>query len=79
MKCLKHGADQDPQRSRQDRVSERQPETRTDEADGDGKEVEITQEPKGALVDDPSMTLVLGYEADGTVFDRHTESPADRR
>jgi hypothetical protein len=39
--------------------------------------MEITQEPESPLIDDSAMPLVLWYEADGTLFNCHTDSPAD--
>ena len=57
MKRLERRTDHDSQRSRQRRLAQRQPETRSDKANRNGKEVEITEKPEGALILDTAVTL----------------------
>ncbi len=71
MKRLKRGADDDPQRARQRGGPERQAQARTHKADGNGKEMEIAQEPERPLVLHTAMALVLRDEVDGVQLDSH--------
>ena len=74
MERLERRADHDAKGPGEHGVPERQPEAWTDETDGDGEEMKIAQEPKGALITDAAMSLVFRYEGDGTLFDRHAIS-----
>src|SRR5450631_1366202 len=62
VKRLKRRADNNAHDTRQDRVSQRQAETGSNEADRDRKELKVAEKPEQALVPDASMALVLGNE-----------------
>src|ERR1700727_3979107 len=74
MKSDEYGAEQNPECAGQRREGEAQAHARADESDRDRKEMKVSQEPEGSLVDDASVALMLGNVVDRLVFDAHTVS-----